>query len=88
MNITTPDPIRIMTPEFYIKQPKSMLEVSLRRKLDENPSFIKTLDRRSFHPLIRKYSYIPFKDFNPKTVSYLSRLIVYFSLTALSSSIA
>ena len=49
-----------MTYEFCLKQPESMLEITLRRKLDENPLVKHVLDRSSIQLSIRKYSYFPF----------------------------
>ena len=51
-----------MTYEYYIKQPKHMVESKLNLIIAKNPHLINTLDRRNSHPLIRKYSHIPFNN--------------------------
>ena len=45
-----------ITYEYYLKQPKSMLEGRLIEKLARNPKLIKAIDRTLSHPLIREYS--------------------------------
>ena len=47
-----------MTPEFYKNMPMSMIERRLNIIIAKNPSLIKSLDRTTNHPLIRKYSHI------------------------------
>ena len=42
--------------EYYLKQPKSMLEWRLIEKLARNPKLIKAFDRTLSHPVIREYS--------------------------------
>ena len=49
-----------MTYEILLKDPKLMLELTLRGKFAENPYVKNALDRASFHPLIRNYSRVPF----------------------------
>ena len=51
-----------MTYEHYMIQP--MQSVKLRRHMvvAKNPQLINSLDRDKNHPLIRKYSHIPFTD--------------------------
>ena len=49
-----------MSYEYYIKQPKHMVEIKLNQILARNPHLINSLDRRVSHPFIRKYSHIPF----------------------------
>ena len=49
-----------MTYIHYLNQPKSMLEWKLKEKLARNPRRINSLNRFDNHPLIRKYSHIPF----------------------------
>ena len=44
------------TYEYYLKQPKSMLEWRLIEKLARNFYLKKTFDRTPSHPLIREYS--------------------------------
>ena len=48
--------IRNMANECYLKQPKSMSEIELYKKIAENPKLVKCLKRKSSHPFIRKYS--------------------------------
>ena len=60
MTITAINPFKNMTYAFHIKPGKSILEVILRRKLDENPKLINATDRIPFHPLFREYSHKPF----------------------------
>ena len=43
-----------MSGENYLRQPKSMVETTLKRKTDENPHLRNALDRTSSHPLITK----------------------------------
>ena len=59
MNILIVNDRMFMTYDFYLKQPKSMLERKLNVKLARNPNLINSLNRFHIHPLIRKYSYIP-----------------------------
>ena len=47
-----------ITYEYYLKQPKSMLEWRLIEKLAKNPKLIKAFDRVLSHPLIREYSHV------------------------------
>ena len=54
MKITFITNLRCMTYQNYIRQPKSMLEWTLIKKLSTNPELIKNLNRTP-HPLIRKY---------------------------------
>ena len=54
MNITFITNPRCMTYQNYIRQPKSMLEWTLIKKLSTNPELIKNLNRIP-HPLIGKY---------------------------------
>ena len=59
MNILIVNDRMFMTYDFYLKQPKSMLEWRLNEKLARNPNLINSLNRFHIHPLIQKYSYIP-----------------------------
>ena len=59
MIIRTISDIRNMTYEFYIKQPKNMVEFKFNMNIAKNPHLINTLDGRINHPLVRKYSHIP-----------------------------
>ena len=60
MNIKTIIDKRYMKYEFYIKQPKELIEFYLSMILAKNPHVLNSLDRRFNHPLSRKYSNIPF----------------------------
>ena len=53
---------RNMIDEYYIKQPKHMVEFKLDMIIDKNPHLINALDRHVNHPLIRKYSHIPLNN--------------------------
>ena len=54
--------IRKMTHKYYLKQPKPMCETKLNGIIAKNPKLINCLNNRNIcHPLIRKYSNIPFK---------------------------
>ena len=46
--------------EYYIKQPKPMIEWKINMILAKYPHLINKLDRTKNHPMIRKYSYIPY----------------------------
>ena len=58
MNITFITDYQNMTYEFYLKQPKHIVEWELVEKLAKNPKFIRTFHRNNSHPLIRRYSHI------------------------------
>ena len=45
-----------ITYEYYLKQPKSVLEWRINEKLVKNPKLIKAFDSTLSHPLIREYS--------------------------------
>ena len=51
-----------MTYIHYLNQPKSMLKRKLNENLARNPRLINSLNRSDNHPLIRKYSHIPFDN--------------------------
>ena len=51
-----------MTYEYYINQPMPALELRLNMIIAKNPESINSLDRTKNHPLIRKYSHIPFNN--------------------------
>ena len=53
---------RDMTYKHYINQPMSMCETRLDLIIAKNPHLINSLDRSKNHPLIRKYSHIPFNN--------------------------
>ena len=62
MIINTISDKRNMTYEYYIKQPKHMVEFKLNMILAKIPHLINTLDRRFNHPPIRKSCHIPFNN--------------------------
>ena len=49
-----------MTYEFYNTNPMHMVERRLNMIIARNQHLINVLDRRVNHPLVRKYSHIPF----------------------------
>ena len=49
--------------EHYMNQPKSMCERKINMIIAKNPQLINSLDRNKNHPLIRKYSHIPFNNY-------------------------
>ena len=51
-----------MTYEYYINQPMSMCERKINMNIAKNPQSINLLNRNKNHPVIRKYSHIPFND--------------------------
>ena len=51
-----------MTYKHYINQPMSMCERRLNLIIAKNPHLINSIDRSKNHPLIRKYSHIPFNN--------------------------
>ena len=51
-----------ITYEKVINQPMSMCERKINMNIAKNPQLINSLDRNKNHPLIRKYSHIPFKN--------------------------
>ena len=57
MNIVLITDLRNMTYEYYLKQPKPLLEWILNKKLAKNPELIKIF-KNSSHPLIRKCQHI------------------------------
>ena len=64
MNITTSSHEIYMTYECYNKQPMQMVQLNLNMIISKGPHLIKALDRSNNHPLIRKYSNIPFTNQN------------------------
>ena len=60
LNIITKANNLDMTYIHYLNQPKWMLEWKLNEKLARNKRLINSLNRFDNHPLIRKYSHIPF----------------------------
>ena len=51
-----------MTYKNYMNTPMSMLERRKNMIISKNPSLIKSLDIKENHPVIRKYSHIPFNN--------------------------
>ena len=51
-----------MTYKYYMNLPMSMVERRINFIIAKHPHLINTLDRTKNHPLIRKYSYIPFNN--------------------------
>ena len=51
-----------MTYKFYKNIPMSMIERRLNINIAKDPSLIKSFGRTTSHPLIRKYSHIPFNN--------------------------
>ena len=47
---------------YFFKQPMEMIELKLKMLISKNPHLINSLDGSINHPLIRKYSDIPFND--------------------------
>ena len=60
MNIITINIKRNMTYEYYIKNTMPMVEKRINFIIAKNPKLINSLDRNKNHPLIRKFSHIPF----------------------------
>ena len=58
MTLTFVTNLDIKTYEYYLKQPKSMLEWRLIQKLKRNPKLIKAFDRTLSPPLFRDCSNI------------------------------
>ena len=52
-----------MTYEHYINQPMRMCERKINLNIAQNPELMNVLDRNKIHPLIRKYSHIPFNNY-------------------------
>ena len=51
-----------MTYEHYMNQPMHMCERNINMNFAKNPELINSLDQNRNHPLIRKYSHIPFNN--------------------------
>ena len=62
MGISSVSSIRNMTHKYYLKQLKPMCEIKLNEIIAKNPKLINCLNRNIYHPLIRKFSNIPFND--------------------------
>ena len=51
-----------ITYKNYINSPMPMVERRINFFIAKNPQLINSLDRNKNHPLIRKYSHIPFNN--------------------------
>ena len=51
-----------MTYEHYMNQPMCMCELQKKLNVAKNPQLVNPIDRNKNHPLIRKYSHIPFNN--------------------------
>ena len=51
-----------MTYEHYMNQPMQAIELEINMIFAKDPQLINSLDRTKNHPLIRKYSQIPFNN--------------------------
>ena len=51
-----------ITYKNYINSPMPMLERRINFIIAKNPKLVNSLDRNKNHPLIRKYSHIPFNN--------------------------
>ena len=51
-----------MSYKYYINQPMSMLERRINMIIAKNPQLINLFNRNKNHPLLRKYSHIPFNN--------------------------
>ena len=58
MFVTVVGDRRYMKYEYYLKQPKSTLELKVNKIIEENPHQIKALARSNNHLLVRKHSNI------------------------------
>ena len=62
LNIKTVPKKKNLNCEYYIKQPKPMVGIKLNQLLARKSCLINALDRGVKHPLIKKYSHIPFNN--------------------------
>ena len=62
MTINTISDKSNITHEIYINNPMPMVERRINFIIANNPQLINSLDRNKNHPLIRKYSHIPFNN--------------------------
>ena len=51
-----------MTYEYYMNLPMSMVERRINNDTAKNPRLINSFDRNKNHPLLGKYSHIPFNN--------------------------
>ena len=49
-----------MTYKYYMNEAMQLVELKLNMIIAKHPELINKLDRKNNHPLIRKYSHIPF----------------------------
>ena len=61
MNITTDSIRKNMSCEIYNNYLMQIVELKFNTTMDNNPHPITALDRSLYHPLIRKFSFIPLK---------------------------
>ena len=64
MCIAIVNPIRKLSYQSFLKQPKVMCETFSKRTNQENPSILNTLKKSSSHPFFPKFSYV---NLNPVT---------------------
>ena len=62
MNIITIANKLDITYKFYIKHDMHAIEWKINALINKNPNLIIKLDRSKAHPLIRKFSHVPFKN--------------------------
>ena len=60
MTIKTLSDIKNMTLNYYITQPMQAVEMKVNIIIAKKPNLKNSLNRFHDHPLIRKYSHIPF----------------------------
>ena len=67
-----------MTYKYYKNLPKGMVERRSKNIIAKNPSIINKLNRNTNHPLIRKYSHIPFKTDNSILQILLMNIMILY----------
>ena len=55
MNITTIRNKKHMASELFVKQPMQMIELNLKKIIDDNPHLMNALDRGGNYPLVRNF---------------------------------
>ena len=63
MKIKTISTFSYMNYKYYLKQPMPMIERGKIMIIAKNPQIVNSLNRVSDHPLIRKYTDNPFKNY-------------------------
>ena len=63
MTIKTISDSRDMSYQHYIDSPMPMIERKMKLMIVKNPQLINLFNHKRNHPLIRKYSHIPFLEF-------------------------